>query len=133
MLPERAAAAFEGGDWRTAAALYHRLVGLEPARSVYWLRLGTALHRTGQEDQALGALEQAERAGAAVSQVAWELALVQGARSDARSALAQLGRAIRDGRGRPDLIESAPELQALHGKSEFDQLVGQARRNEAPC
>lgn len=132
-LPERAAVAYESGDWTVAAALYRRLSGLERANPLYWLRLGTALHRAADEGAALEALDGAERAGAAVSQTAWQRALVHGARAEQQAALKDLTRAVQDGRGRPDLIAGAPELASLRGRPEFKALIEQARHNQAPC
>jgi tetratricopeptide (TPR) repeat protein len=132
-LATQANAAYEAGDWKSAAPLYQRLTNEQPGGYVNWMRLGTCLHGLRENARALKAYERARAHGAPPANVQYGVALALAAMGEKEHALAALTDAVREGRGRPDLMRSDPDLAALRSDARFEPLVTQAEKNQAPC
>jgi Tetratricopeptide repeat len=126
-------AAYQAKDWSKALSLYQRLVKEQPASAIGWLRLGSCLHKAGQNARALEALTQASTLGAPPPSVQYQIALVRAAMSDRDAAFTALAEAVHQGHGRPDLMRSEADFQMLRDDPRFAPLLDQAARNQNPC
>jgi len=132
-LAAQAEAAYQAKDWRAAAPLYQRLADEQPDGYVNWMRLGTCLHRIGENAQALRAYETAKSHGAPAGVLQYSVALTLASMGERENALVALTDAVTHGHGRPDLMRSDPDLADLRGDARFASLLAQAERNQAPC
>jgi len=126
-------AAYRIKDWARATPLYERLVHEQPDGYTNWLRWGACLHGIGQNAKALEAYEGARTHGAPPSAVDYGVAVALASVGDTDKAFAALSEAVKQGRGRPDLLLSDPDLRSLRMDLRFAALVKQAQQNQAPC
>jgi tetratricopeptide (TPR) repeat protein len=133
VVAERADVAYRAGDWKSALPLYRRLTREQPDGYLNWLRLGACLHGVGENTQALAAYARARINGAPPSNVQYQVALVFAAMGSTEKALAVLTEAVKQGHGRPDLMNSAADFASLRGDPRFDGLLRQAENNQTPC
>ncbi len=132
-LASRADRAWRAADWTQAQTLYEQLTREQPESYIYWLRLGSALHRTGADPVALEALRRAQERGAPANLAEYQVALIRAALHQPDAALAALAKSVRDGHGRPDLMRDAPEFRELRNEARFRALVDAAEVNQEPC
>ncbi len=97
------------------------------------MRLADSLHKSGRNGPALEALEKARQAGAPASAVNYHVAVIKASLGDRAAALDSLSEAVRQGRGRPDLMLAEADFQGFRDDPRFQGLVVEARRNDAPC
>ena len=133
VVAERADVAYRGRDWKSALPLYRELTQAQPAGYINWLRLGTCLHGVGENTQALAAYERARTNGAPPANVQYQVALVLAAVGDKEKAFAALTDAVKQGHGRPDLMNSEADFASLRGDPRFEGLLKQAGNNQTPC
>ena len=132
-LAVQAAAAYQARDWTRAAPLYERLAHEQPEGYLHWMRLGTCLHGIGENTQALKAYETAQSHGAPPSDCHYGMAVALASMGERDKAFVALTDAVREGRGRPDLMRSDPDLARLRDDARFAPLLAQAEKNQAPC
>ena len=132
-LAERADAAYRAKDWKSALPLYRQLVQSQADGYSNWLRLGACLHGVGENAQALTAYERARINGAPPSEVQYEMAIAFAAMGDTDRAFAALAEAVKQGRGRPDLMRTDADLGGMRSDGRFAALLRQAEKNQAPC
>jgi tetratricopeptide (TPR) repeat protein len=133
VVAERADVAYRARDWKSALPLYRQLTHEQPDGYLNWLRLGACLHGVGENKEALAAYERARTNGAPPANVQYQIALVLAAAGDTEKAFAALTDAVKQGRGRPDLMLSDDDFASLRGDPRFAELLRQAENNQTPC
>jgi tetratricopeptide (TPR) repeat protein len=127
-----AGAAYNAKDWVKAASLYAQLSQSPEAPPRVWLRLGASLRELGKYQDALGAFEKANAAGAALFGEYGEAA-VYTAMKQLDKAFDHLEKAVQQGYAQPDVLTSDPDLASLRSDPRFAKLVEQAKKNQRPC
>lgn len=130
---KEAADAYDSQDWVKAAELYGQIakqLSQPPVR--VWLRLGTSLREGGKYDDALAAFEKATQAGAPLLGE-YGTGTVYAAMQQPEKALDALEKAVQQGYGQPEQLETEPSLAGLKSDPRFAKIVEQAKRNARPC
>ena len=125
--------AYTRKDWPQSAALYNLLTANHPKDGRLWYRLGVALHKTGENEKAIAALNTAAQNGATNFLVDYQIALVYAALKNPNQVFDYLEKATRNGFSQPELMQSDPELEPYRSDPRFAKLLELAVRNERPC
>jgi tetratricopeptide (TPR) repeat protein len=133
-LQQRAAQAWSAQQWAQAAEAYAALAGQSPNQALPHFRLAVALINLGRPGESASHLEQAERLGTPLPQVAFRMAQVRAAVGDKDGAFAQLKRATDAGLAKvPVSAESDPFLSRLTSDGRFAEFQSAVDRNARPC
>jgi tetratricopeptide (TPR) repeat protein len=125
--------AFQAQDWPRAAAAYEALARAKPQDGAVQLRLGMALFSLGRADEAVRALEAAERHGAPAPTAAWQLARACARLGRRDDAIAALKRAAAGGFFSMPQLESDADVKRLHDDPRFAEVRKAVDRNARPC
>jgi hypothetical protein len=126
-LAEQARAKAAAGEWKKAAALWERVVRLNPVQPYYWNALGDAHYRAADYKAAVPAYERAIELGAplwgVVNPAAYNVVCCHALAGDKELAIKALERALA--MGFPDLGRPArdPNLASLRDDSRFRKLL----------
>ncbi len=125
--------AYTSKDWRQSIELYGRLTAKDPKDGRAWYRLGVALHKSGENDKAIAALQKAAQTGAPNFLAEYQTALAWAAQKKTDQAFQYLKKAVRNGFAQPELMQSDMELEPCRSDSRFQKLIDLVMRNERPC
>src|SRR5512141_234183 len=128
---ERAAAAFAGQDWATAAKLYGDISRQQPTTPNLW-RLGRSYMGLERYQDAKTVLLKALAATPADPQTAFSLAITLDHLGEEDAAFRYLGIAAKKGL-MPQMLETHPALEHLRKDSRFAGIVEQADRALHVC
>jgi hypothetical protein len=118
--------AYRAGRWREAAAAYAQLARDVPEDGHVWYRLGHARLELGRTDEAIEALERAERRGFLAGRTRFMIcrALARSGRTD--RALDWLNRAVDGGFQDVDALRDDPDLAPMRGSALFEAALTRA-------
>jgi len=120
-------------DWPRAATAYQQVVRREPRNAQAWFRLGVALSRVGDYDQAVAAFEQAGQLGMAESpKLAWEAAIGYAKLRKEDKAIEWLATVV-DGGLRSHILTTTPEFGFMTEEPSFQALTLRATGNDRTC
>lgn len=125
---------FQARQWTRAAQAYEEIAKAEPGNAQAWFQLGASLHEAGDYPRALGAFEQAEKAGyqpAAV--VLFRQLRVHGKLNDAAKAVAMIDRLLQAGFINVQMLRTHPDLEALRAHPGFVEAIERVDRAARPC
>ena len=125
--------AYQQKDWVTAEKLYAELTQSNPKNPRFWYRLGVSERATGNNEEALHDLKQAQNNGLPLALVGFDMACAYSAMGQKDKALATLTEAVQQGYAQPERMNSEPALQPIKGDPRFAQLLDKAARNQRPC
>src|SRR5262245_12252272 len=112
-------------NWMEAAPLWQRVVETNPHVAAFWFSLGLALQNTGENRQAISALEKAQQLGASYPHtVAYFLARSQALAGDKQAALGSLEKAMALGFRYRDRIRGDQAFASLKDDPAFRNLTG---------
>src|SRR6266545_1962951 len=113
------------GEWKDAAALWEKVVRLNPVTGEFWYRLGEARYKSADYRNAIPAYEQALRLGVVgfPSSRARDIARCHALMGEKEQALKSLEKAFAIGYRRFDLIRDDPAFQSLRMEPRFQALV----------
>lgn len=120
-------------DYARAEALARALVQATPATPGAWVRLATALHEQGRYEDALEALDEAEKHKANPMALWLRRGRALGRLGRADPAFAQLQNAVKYGFAAPDRLRNDADFASLRNDARFAALVTSAEKNARPC
>ncbi len=125
--------AYTKNDWKQSVVLYGRVTAADPKDGRAWYRLGVALHKLGESERAIGALQTAAQNGAPIFLAEYQLALVFASLQKVDQVFEHLEKAISNGFAQPELLQSDTEWQPYRSDLRYARLMELATRNEHPC
>jgi tetratricopeptide (TPR) repeat protein len=133
--PDSAAAneAFNKKDWKQCVILYDRVTAADPKNGRAWYRLGVALHKTGENEKAITALQTATHAGVPAYLTEYQKALAYASLQKTDQVFEHLDKAVSGGFAQPEQMQSDEELQEYRSDPRFSKLKELGERNERPC
>ncbi len=126
-------AAYDSGDWKTAAILFNRVTSADPKNARAWYRLGVALRQSGERDKSITALQRALQAGALGSATEYQIALAYASLHKPDPAFEHLKNAAVNGFAQPELLQSDGEWSPYHSDPRFFKLLESLYKNQKPC
>lgn len=130
---EEAEALFQAESWAEAAEAYAALVTADPNDGGAWFKLGFALYRGGDLQNAGDAWQRALELGFFPMVSAYNVAAAKALLGDTEGAFAYLDKAIGAGFNDPEILRTDPDFVALRADPRFATLVEQAEHNARPC
>jgi len=133
-LQRTAGEAWNARDWERVVQAYSSIVKTDTTTVLPHMRLGVAFTALGRYAEARKEIEAAARRGAAPSQVAFRLALVQAGSGRIDSAFAYLERATDAGLPLvPVPGDSLPPMSKLKTDARYAKFLTDIDRNARPC
>lgn len=129
---QEAGAAYQKGDWKTAAAAYAAITKSEPGSGRAWFRLGTSYAKLGKLKEAIPAYLKADAIGQNPL-VRYGLACAYTRMNDSAQAFAWLDKAVASGFRGAEVMKQDPDLESLRGTPHFAAVLQQVEWNERPC
>lgn len=113
-------------EWKDAAALWEKVVRLNPVTGEFWYQLGEARYKSADYRNAIPAYEQALRLGVGFpSSRVRDLARCLAMMGEKEQALKSLEKAFAIGYRRFDLIRNDSAFQSLRSEPRFQTLIAQ--------
>jgi tetratricopeptide (TPR) repeat protein len=123
-LVDQARAKMEAKNWSEAAALWQRVVEINPVVSTYWSGLARARYRAREYQKAIAAYEKALTLRAGFPSVsAYRIACCYARLGDTGQALTWLEKAFALGLRNLEDARAEDDLRSLHGEPRFRKLV----------
>lgn len=120
-------------DWAGAAAAFTAALVAHPDSAFSHFRLGTALLYLDRGAEGLGHLDQAERLGWQLPQVAFRKACARALAGGLDAAFGELDRALAAGFANPTLLDVEPLLASLRADPRWTGVRDAADRAAFPC
>jgi tetratricopeptide (TPR) repeat protein len=127
-----AAAAYDAKNWSESAKLYGRMVETAPNPTA-WYRLGVSLNKTGEQEKAMEAFENARASGWPPQIVEYGIATVFVSKKDQDKAFEHLEKAAQNGLNQPEQLSADPDLAELTSDPRFAKILEQVTHNQKPC
>jgi len=129
---EEAGAAYQKGDWKTAAADYGAITKREPESGRAWYRLGVSQAKLGKPKDAIPAYLRADAIGQNPV-VRYGLACAYTQLGDTAQAYAWLEKAVASGFRSVEQMNTDEDLIPLRGAAHFNAIVRRVEWNQRPC
>lgn len=129
---QEAGAAYQKGDWKSAAAAYAAIAKREPGSGRAWFRLGTSYAKLGRLEDAIPAYMKSDAIGENPF-VRYGLACAYTRKGDSTQAFVWLEKAVAAGFRGAETLKKDADLEPLRGTPHFASVIQRVEWNERPC
>jgi tetratricopeptide (TPR) repeat protein len=120
---QEATIAASGGDFQVAIAIYRDLIAAQRDAPEVWLRLGVALHSSGQYAEAAAAYSEAAKGTNERASALYNLACAEALLGEKEKALDAVARAIAAGFRSRGAYERDPDLASIRADARFGKML----------